>query len=650
MRQILSLITVIMCLLTATPCTLAAEDPLQQDRARFLEARKALDENRRDDFRQLAVTLEDYPLLPYLQFWALQRNLRQADAGEVMDFINQHAMDLLGPRLRRSWLYTLARRKDWTRFLEVYREPQPAKLKCNRLQALLHTGQADSITTAALELWLVGKSQDSACDPAFDYLNNKGLITTELLWQRVRLAMDNGNTSLAGYLAKRLPKQDHAWVTLWRAARSRPAQTLESTQLARDTPRAREIILYALRRIASSDAAQAQRKWAALKADYQFTPEETAQLEKKIAQSATWQKLPEAHEWLVAVPATAVDSKVREWRIRTALAREDWSAVLEHIKVMPAEEAHREEWRYWKSRAQEHTGQRLPAMDGLARLAKERDYHGFLAADLLRWPYEMGNRPLAVDPVELEAFGNRPGFVRARELYLAELLTDARREWYHATLELSSEELKLASALAQQWGWHDRAILTVARSGDYSDLTLRFPLDHKSEVERHAKSFRLRPDHVYAVIRQESAFNKDARSHAGAMGLMQLMPKTGRATARRNDIPLPSIRKLYEPDKNIRIGSAYLRQVMNKYDDSIVLASAAYNAGPHRVQRWLPEEKEQGAANWIALIPFTETRKYVQRVLAYAAIYDWRMEEPVTPLWKNMPVVKPKSYYETSRK
>jgi soluble lytic murein transglycosylase len=150
------------------------------------------------------------------------------------------------------------------------------------------------------------------------------------------------------------------------------------------------------------------------------------------------------------------------------------------------------------------------------------------------------------------------------------------------------------------------------------------------------------------VIRQESAFNKDARSHAGAMGLMQLMPKTGRVTARKYDIPLASTRKLFEPDKNISIGSAYLKQVMEQYDNSIVLASAAYNAGPHRVRRWLPESGSRRADSWIALIPFTETRKYVQRVLAYAAIYDWRMQRRITPLQKHMPDVMPRAYYEGS--
>ena len=87
---------------------------------------------------------------------------------------------------------------------------------------------------------------------------------------------------------------------------------------------------------------------------------------------------------------------------------------------------------------------------------------------------------------------------------------------------------------------------------------------------------------------------------------------------------------------------------MEQYDNSIVLASAAYNAGPHRVRRWLPERESRSAASWIALIPFTETRKYVQRVLAYAAIYDWRMQEEITPLHKHMPVVMPRAYYEKS--
>jgi soluble lytic murein transglycosylase len=298
--------------------------------------------------------------------------------------------------------------------------------------------------------------------------------------------------------------------------------------------------------------------------------------------------------------------------------------------------------------ALEKTDRRIQAMDEFGQLAKLRDYHGFLAADFLRWPYEMSNQPVGYTEAALGSLAQQPGFVRARELYRAELYTDARREWEQAIKGLSDADLKLAAVLASRWGWHDRAILTVARSRDYDDLALRFPLSFAEDVQRQARNYQLDAGHVYAVIRQESAFNKDARSHAGAMGLMQLMPKTGRVTARKYDIPLASTRNLFEPDKNISIGSAYLKQVMDQYDNNIVLASAAYNAGPHRVRRWLPETESRDAASWIALIPFRETRTYVQRVLAYAAIYDWRMQQKITPLHEHMPRVMPRSHYEKS--
>jgi len=637
---------ILLCIATA----FADSDPLAQQRQQFLDARKALQESRLDDYRRLAAGLVDYPLYRYLQFDELRSRLSRADASEISSFIERYDGEPVSWRLRRSWLYNLARHKQWQQFLQAYREPQPVELQCYRLQAQLaqQPGNSAALVADAIKLWLVGKSQADACDPVFDYLYDNDHITHELVWQRIGLAMEAGNASLAGFLAKRLPEADRNWVTLWREARTRPAQALESAELRKDTPRSREIVLYSIQRLAGSDAGQAHRRWQSLREQYAFTAEQVWQVERKIAMAAVWQDLPTAHAWLVDVPDEAVDETVRAWRIRTALAESDWRAVATHIEALPQDEAQREEWRYWHAVALEKTDRRIQAMDEFGQLAKLRDYHGFLAADYLQWPYEMSNQPVEYTEAALDSLAQRPGLVRARELYRAELLTDARREWEEAIQGLSETDLKLASVLASRWGWHDRAILTIARSGDYDDLALRFPLSFSKDVQRQASNYQLDPGHVYAVIRQESAFNKDARSHAGAMGLMQLMPKTGLSTARKYDIPLASTRNLFEPDKNISIGSAYLKQVMEQYDNSIVLASAAYNAGPHRVRRWLPDSESRSAASWIALIPFTETRKYVQRVLAYAAIYDWRMQQKITPLQKHMPEVMPRSYYEKS--
>jgi soluble lytic murein transglycosylase len=648
MQQIIRAIIGIACLAIISTAA-ASEDPYQEDRALFLKAYKALGEHRQNDYRQLARKLTDYPLYPYLQYRELRDRLGRASNSELEAFIKNNAGDPLGRRMQQAWLYSLARQRDWPQFLKIYQGKQPVALQCYRLQAQIKTGQTDKLVEDALKLWLIGKSQDKTCDPVFKYLEDNDKITTDLLWQRIRLAMEDGNPSLAGYLARRLSDSDRSWVELWREARKRPARTLDSPRLSKDSKQAREIILYSIRRISRTDADQAYERWELLKPRYEFTPGEIGQLENRMALSATWQNNPRAHEWLVAVPEDGADIKVREWRIRTALALEDWEAVLVHIGNLPVDDAFKTEWRYWKSVALEKTDQRLPAMDGFSRLAKDRGYHGFLAADYLRWPYEMGNRPLEYDPADVAALEKKSGLLRAHELLRAELLINARREWEYATRNLSSDEIKLAAVLANQWGWHDRAILTVARARDYSDLELRFPLDYLEQVQQIASDNHLDPAHVYAVIRQESAFNKDARSSAGAMGLMQLMPNTGRVTASRNKIPLTGTSMLFEPGKNITIGSAYLKQVMDQYDRNIVLASAAYNAGPHRVQRWLPKKEKQNAANWIALIPFTETRRYVQRILAYIAIYDWRMQRTVTPLKKHMPVVRPVTSYKIDR-
>lgn len=120
----------------------------------------------------------------------------------------------------------------------------------------------------------------------------------------------------------------------------------------------------------------------------------------------------------------------------------------------------------------------------------------------------------------------------------------------------------------------------------------------------------------------------DARSHAGAMGLMQLMPATAKETARRYSIPLASPQQALIPEKNIQLGTAYLSQVHNQFKGNRILASAAYNAGPGRVRQWLRNAEHLPYDVWVESIPFDETRQYVQNVLTYAVIYGDKLDTP----------------------
>ncbi len=644
MKYVLKILATLL-IMAAGPACLQADDDLKPQREQFLQARKALQAKRMDEFERLFASLKDYPLYAYLEFDRLRESLEQASNREIAAFIKRYRGQPVSWRMRQSWLYELARRKDWKRFLKEYQGGQPVRLQCYKLQAELETRRSKSFVKDALKLWLVGKSQDDACDPAFKYLSDNGHITSALIWQRIRLAMKNNQISLADYLARSLSSKDRRWVNLWKEAHREPARTLQSSSLSSDSVITRDIILHALRRIAANDAMAAHIKWEEIKPRYRFSTAAVGETEKYIAMQANWQKLPQAYEWLVNVPAAYASSSVREWRIRAAIRNRDWKAILAQIEALPAAEAEDEEWRYWKAKALEQAGEHKEAIDAYYTLAEKRDYHGFLAADRLKEPYKTLHQPLDYDPAVVRKLEKRDGFIRARELFRAKLHIDARREWNAATSKLSSDELKAASALAQQWGWHDRAILTVARTRDYSDLQLRFPIDHADTISQIASSRQLDPGHIFAVIRQESAFGESARSPAGARGLMQLMPRTGMDTARKYHIPLSGTGQLYEPETNILIGTAYLGDVMKQYNGNIVLASAAYNAGPHNVQRWLPQEDKQSSDNWIATITYKETRTYIQRILAYMAIYDWRMERLITPLSKRMPDIHPESHY-----
>ena len=247
----------------------------------------------------------------------------------------------------------------------------------------------------------------------------------------------------------------------------------------------------------------------------------------------------------------------------------------------------------------------------------------------------MAHRPLDFEQEELSSLNNIPAFVRARELFVLERTTDARREWQWAVKDMSKAELLKAASLANQWGWYDRAIMTVALARYWDDLELRFPLAHQKLVVSQAKRRNINPAWAFAVIRQESAFSPDARSHAGAMGLMQLMPRTARQVARNLKIRMRSKSDLLNVKTNIRLGVGYLKKVYDRFDGHKVLATAAYNAGGHRVKQWLPEES-QDADLWIETVPFSETQDYLKRVLTYTAIYEQRLGMMTVPISQRM--------------
>lgn len=610
-----------------------AEDTAEiaAQRALFLRAETALKEARASDYQQLLGQLKDYPLYPYLLYQSLKRRLATATEIEVEGFLAQFDGTPLASRLRRSWLTQLYRKQDWRGFRRAYRETSDATMRCRHLFALYQTGERDQALASVPKLWRVGHSQPRACDPIFKLWLDAGLLEPEDAWGRIRLAMQNGRPSLARYVARFLPESEQALVELWRRIRRQPEQVLDASLFEPDNSVTNEILIYGIRRWAKSRPEEAARAWETLRTRYAFSEAQAAAAQREIGLRLARAEKPEARQWLSSLDSRWADRRVTETLAIDALKREHWREVLDLTDGLQADRRGRERWQYWRARSLEGMGESAAALDIFSDLAGKRSFYGFLSADRLQRPYFLNHRPTEVDDEQATAIADRPGARRARELFLLGRNLDARREWYGLTRDMSEEELRAAAVLAHRWGWHDRAILTLGRTGSLDDIELRFPLPYREPVLNQSRHNALDPAWVYAVLRQESAFAQDARSPKGAMGLMQLLPRTARQMARRLNDRLKHRGELLQADTNIRLGSAYLRRLLDQLVEHPALATAAYNAGPHRVRQWLPENGARDAVLWIEDVPFKETRNYLRRVFTYTAIYQQRLGQKAPP-------------------
>lgn len=584
--------------------------------------------------------LKDYPLYPYLVYEGLTRRLEASDTPAVAAFLSDYADTPLAARLRSQWLRWLYRHDAWETFLEFFRPTAHTAMTCRHLHALAAAGNEEAALARASEVWLAGRSQPDECDPVFDLMQRRGHLTPELVWERIGLAMAAGRPSLATYLKRFLPVADRAWVDLCITVRRRPEILLEDRHLRGQHRRARELVVYGIDRWARRSPLRAARAWLQVRDRHPFSAAERSAVARTLGLYLYRRHPYEALDWLARVTGEAADDQVHRARIMGHAKLDDWQAVLHWLDGRgPGAEASGR-WRYWRARALEATGDDAGSRDLYSELARLRSFYGFLAADRLDVPYQLNHHPLEPAPELVARVRALPALARIRELSALGRNLDARREWHHLRSRLDREELEALAVVAHEQGRHFHAILALGRSESWDHLDIRFPLPHRDVVTARAKAQGLDPAWVFAVARQESAFAPEARSPKGALGLMQLLPSTAEGVARRLKARTNS-RDLFDVENNITLGAAYLHGLMESFDDHAVLATAAYNAGPHRVRAWLPEEGPLAADIWVEDIPFFETRKYVKRVFSYTAIYQTFLGSSPTRLSARMPPVVP---------
>jgi len=597
---------------------------IERQRLIFHDASTALKKNQFSKFNRLLNQLEGYPAQAYLKYDDLKRRIHKASRLEVTEFLNSHEEYPFNYHLRAKWLSVLARRKDWTNYLMYFDNRENTRYQCLAFQARLNLGIEEGINQEIIKVWLRGYSQPRECDQAFEYFLETYPDTNQVIWLRIDKAFKARRPSLAKYLGKKLDAQDQLVVDTWYQAHLRPQQSLKTLANAADDERTRKIIVHALVRLARKNSLSARDLWIDLEHKFEFDQDQKNQINRRIALSAAYQHLPVASDLLSALPAGLKNDQAHLWLARIYLRNQNWQQLIDTIEMMPVHLSQENEWQYWLARAFESLEFELKSSEKFEFLATKSSYYGFLAADKMKLPYHIVQENAATieDFSEAEFLAENPYLLRARELYFLDRPVDARREWFQALRHLDPEEIKKAAVLASSWKWYDSAIRTVAKTSHRSDYSLRFPTPFKQQVFNHADARQLDPSVIYGVIRRESLFDPMARSSVGALGLMQLMPSTARRVAKSLGMKRPRRSDILQIDNNINFGTQYFKMVLNRFENNVSLAAAAYNAGSLNVRKWLPQIDLMPADLWVETVPFKETRNYVQAVLAYATVFD----------------------------
>ncbi|NEZ04423.1 transglycosylase SLT domain-containing protein [Wenzhouxiangella sp. XN201] len=569
--------------------------------------------------------LPDYPLTPYLQFELFRQRIDRVPTAVVTQFLARHRDWSFSPALERAWLRSLGENDRFDLLIEHGGESRDVEVRCHLARARIERGQTEGLAEDVLELWLAGRSQPDACDPVFAWWRRQGHLDAEAAWQRFRLTIDAGELRLARYLKRYLPESAQPWADRWLSMASGIPTTLRDARRWSDLEEARNLVSWGLMRLARRDWAMAQDHWEALSGSFDWSESERTPIEREIALFRAVALDGDALSAIDALSESGRDEQMLAWRARAAMAEGEWREVLASIEAMPLREQGRSRWRYWRGRALAELG-RPDALIAFSSLSAEADYYGFLAASLMGQSLVICPETIQPDAAIQRRLLRDAEFERVLELFHVGLPWHGRSTWRHLSQRLIAREFEQAALIAAGQGWHHLAITALNQTGRRQAYSWRFPMAAKGTVLAEARRHGVDPALVYGLMRAESAMQADARSSAGAMGLLQLMPTTAQAVARRQGLQWRGAGSLHDPETNVPLGVAHLAELQEEFDGDWVRVAAAYNAGRNAVRRWLDERPALAPDVWIETLPYYETRDYVPRVLAFATIYEWQLE------------------------
>jgi len=583
--------------------------------------------------------LADYDIPSYVDYYRLKAHFSVASSTEILAFLQRYEGSAIADRLRNDWLLELGKQRNWALFdqqFPLFVLQDDSQVKCYNLLSRLTKGE--NVAAAARELLIYPPYYGDGCTALIASLAQTGQFNTADLWAQVRLA---GETNATGP-ARRT-------IMLLNGSDKKVAQAIDTPALVLakgpgTTVADHEIFLIALGR-----AARTSVKLSVLalqKAAPKLSAQEQAIGWANIALPASYTLAPETADYWRRAANAPLSYDQHQWRTRFALRDGNWKLVRDYIAAMPQKLRADPTWVYWQARTVTQTGGTPAEANFLYQsIADRQDYYGLLAAEELGRTVSIPAPGAPVTPAEIAAVAAHPGLQRALRFFDMRLRFEGTREWNWTVRGMNDRELIAVAELARQQHILDRMVYTSERTRVLADYTHRYPAPHDEIMQPTTRTLGLDRAWVYGLIRQESRFIMTAQSTAGASGLMQVMPSTGRWVAKKIGLTDFVQEMLTDVRTNILLGANYMNMVLGSMDGSQVLATAAYNAGPGRLRSWRAVlTKPMDSTIFIESIPYSETRTYVKNVMTNATYYAALFEGRPQSLKARLGTVTPKGY------
>ncbi len=572
-------------------------------------------------FNVAKASLANYPLVDYLEYHKFNRLLHKRSQNQMSEFIERYSHLPITALTEKRWLKLIGQQRRWKTFQQNYTHSSDAVLRCLHARSLYGTNQKDKALKLTESLWTQAKSQPKICDPLFEAWKKTTYFNEEIVWSRLKLTIQSNQRQLSRYLLRFLTGTNKQIGQHLYRVHTQPNRISKFNTIGASKPKERHVIVHGLTRLSTKDPDQAKKVWEGLSNDYSFTEKETQQVNSAIILGlAQLNNFPSEKERSASLNQEGFASKMADAAIQNANWQEiDYWAT--HANVMEPNIR----WDYWLAKAKLELGQTDSGNSRLKEISNQRHYYGFMAASILNSPSNLNDASFTT---QKQYYAKNPRVLRAKELFAIGDDINGRREWYAALSELSDEQKLNSIYFINSIGRTALTIRTADKAGAQDHLALRFPKLYQQEFRVAALTTDISLPLLYAIARQESAFNARAVSSANARGLMQLIPSTAKLTARRMGLSSPSVTQLHQPELNIKLGSFHFGWLIDRFEGQTALAVAAYNAGEKRVDRWTKNKQGLSLDVWIEQIPFKETRNYVKNVLAFRHVYSHLIGQP----------------------